>query len=346
VAVQYYTPDQFDFNYPTIIKAIVESLKVYTCKVLYPLEEYRLSQNRFILTDFAGGDDASIRRSIEQFRNSQAEFPFTAYGIWDNERLVDAGVHKEKSGTYYSKIYGCYVKSVPARITIPMVSFFSTAADYERAFQLLDSESAILIRLFIPISINENITYFPIDLNMEVTKGSFAGEFDTYLHTGNIWGVNHNFTISFRYFYVNANDQHGNTPRIALVDDIITSFYSYNNLDHRDNPTLQGVTHSYDVPIVTSSIPVDKATNVSRANPITLNFNTAMDENSVFSNFSSTPFITANFDWDITQKQLSIDIVEPLSASTNYVISISKDVQSAMEQNMDEDFILSFTTGL
>lgn len=345
MAEQYYTPTVFDVNFPTIVKSIIETLKVYICNVLYPDEEYVTSKERFILVDFTGGDDASVRRSVEQFKTSQAEFPFTAYGEWDNLTTREKSTHIERSGTYYSSLYECYVKSVPAKITVPMVSFFATAADYERAHQLLYSEAAIMIRLNVPISVNSNVTYFPIDINMEVSKGAFAGEFDTYLRLGNIFGLNHNFGISFRYVYINANDQHGNTPTIAPVDDIYGNFYTFNNADYRDTPTLRDTMHNYLTPEISSSVPSASATSVDKTANIVLTFNTAMNYDSLIANVYLDPFFSAEFSLSSDGTILTIEPVGGLTANTSYTITIPTTTISFGQQNFEWEYSLQFTTG-
>ena len=345
MAEQYYKPTDFDLNYPTVIKSIVEAIKVYVCDVFYPREEYRLSQNRFILTDFTGGDDVSIRKSIEQFKTSQAQFPFTAYGIWDNNLIAEKTSHKSKSGLYYSSLYECYVKTFPAKITIPMVSFFATAADYERAFQLLYNEAATATRVNVPLTVNENLVYFPINIDFAVSKGSFAGQFDQYLKIGNIWGMSHNFIITFYYFSINADDQHGNTVRIAPVDDMYANFYAFNNPDYRDNPMLVDHLHAYVAPEVEITVPAEAATGVSRTASIVINFNVAMNEASVLANTDFDPFMSVNFNWNDASTILTLEVVETLAASTAYEIMIAKEVNSDGGQNLFDDFTLNFTTG-
>jgi hypothetical protein len=346
VAECYYKSADFDVSYPKVVFSIIEAIKVYLCDVLYPKEDYRLSQKRWILTDFTGGDDASVRRSIETFKTSQAHFPFTAYGIWDNNIVVGKTSFKSKSGRYYSSLYEAYIKTFPCQITIPMVSFFANPHDYERAFQLLYGESTIASRINVPIYINESLTYFPVNIEYTVAKGSFAGQFDEHLKIGNIWGLSHNFTLSFFYFNVNANDQHGNSLRIAPVDNMYANFYSFNNPDYRDNPDLIDALQNYALPVVGVTVPVEDAVGVSRTASIVFNFNTSMNKDSVKENIDFIPFIDARFIWDDTSTILTLQLAENLLASTAYEITIKKEANSSDSQNLEDDFILQFTTGL
>jgi len=346
MAEQYYKAQDFDTNFPKVVFSIIEAIKVYTCAVLYPKEEYRLSQKRFILTDFTGGDDASIRRSIETFKTSQANFPFTSYGIWDNNIVNGQTSYKSKSGRYYSSLYEAYIKTYPCKITIPMVSFFANPHDYERAFQLLYNESVIATRVNVPLYINESLTYIPVNIGFSIAKGSFAGQFDEYLKIGNIWGISHNFDISFFYFHVDANDQHGNSLRVAPVDDMYVNFYSFNNPDYRDNPDLIETFHAYPTPTISVSSPIEDATNVSRMEDIIINFSTQMNEESVKENIEFVPFIDARFVWNETSTILTLQLAENLLASTDYEITIAKEANSIGSQNFEDDFVLQFTTGL
>lgn len=343
MAEKYYNPIT-DVNYPLVVKAIIETLRVYICETLYRDEEFKDSQKRFILADFSGGDDASIRRSVETFKTTQGKFPFTAYGMWDNE-VPSEGSTRTKTGGYYSKVFGCYMKVFPARLTVPMVSFFTTSYDYERAYHLIESDVATPTRLNVPLYINENLTYFPINIDIDVSKGAFAGAFDEYLKIGKIWGLNHTLKIHYHYFSINATDHHGNTPRIALVDDLYANFFSFNKVDYRDNPTLLDTLYNFEIPIVTASVPIQDATGISRTNPIILNFNVSMNEDSVFSNIDFTPFIVADFSWNSLSTQLTIEPTDALLANTSYTITISTDTKSSMNQNFEEEYTLSFTTG-
>jgi len=344
LAEQYYKAQDFDLNFPKVVFSIVEAIKVYICAVLYPKEEYRLSQKRFILADFTGGDDAAIRKSIEQFKTTQARFPFTAYGIWDNNITVGKSSYKAKSGRYYSSLYEAYVKAYPCQIVIPMVSFFANPHDYERAFQLLYNESVIATRINVPLYINEKLVYVPINIEYAIAKGSFAGQFDEHLKIGNIWGLSHNLTISFHYFHVNANDQHGNNLRIAPVDNMYANFYSFNNPDYRDNPELLDTIVSYPLPDISVSSPIEDATNVSRTADVVINFSTAMNEDSVKENIDFVPFIDARFVWNDASTILNLHLAENLLASTAYEITIAKEANSVGSQNLEENFVLQFTT--
>lgn len=353
MAEKYYDATIYDSFYPTIVKSILEALKVYICGMLYPDEDFNISGKRFILTDFSPGDEIAIRKSVETFKTVQGKFPFTAYGLNDREidLLGEKTSFKEKSGIYYSNIHGAYIKSVPSKLTIPMVSFFSTAADYEKAYHIIMNDVAVVNRINIPIRVYHSTTeyddtFFPILFNLEVSKGAFAYQFDEYLRTGNIWGLVHNFVIEFRYYAINANDSHGNTLRIAPVDDIIASFYTFNNPDYRDNPILQNVMHAYAIPEVTTTTPTEGSTNFDRSYPIIINFNTGMDEDSVINAIDSNPFISSDYVFNNTSTQLYIDPVSDLQANTLYTITISTNAKSGMDQNLENDFVLTFTTGV
>jgi hypothetical protein len=342
---QYYQPTAYDVNYPTVVYSVFETIKVFVCEVLYSHEEYRISEKRFIRTDFSGGDDASIRRSIEEFKTMQGKFPFTAYGIWDDETINKIISYKAKSGRYYSNIFGCYVKTFPVQITIPMVSFFTTLSDWERASQLLYNESCMPTRLNIPILVNDNLTSFVANIDIEVQKGSFAGQFDEHLKIGNINGLSHNFIINFHYFYIDATDHHGNTLTVAPVDNIYTSFYSFNNPDYRDNPTLQNYATNFSIPEIESTVPVDGAENIGRSDNIVINFNTAMNESAVENYMGIDPFMDINYIWNVASTVLTLEIVTELSANSEYEITIAKEAYSSGDQNLEEDYIFNFTTG-
>ena len=84
--------------YPYVIRSIVERIKLYFADMLY----YNLTQEealkRIILANFSD-DPAAIRRSIDTYKNSQGEFPFTMYAISDDEP-VEYKSNLQKNGNY------------------------------------------------------------------------------------------------------------------------------------------------------------------------------------------------------------------------------------------------------
>jgi hypothetical protein len=347
MAEHYYKSDA---NYLAMVKAIMDAFKVFIIKMLYLEEDYDTAKKRFILADFSAGEEVAIRRSVEFFKNSQANFPFTAYNISEEETLGDTlGTSLwRKTGLYYNPNYQAYMKSILCSIEIPCMSFFSNPSDYHHARILLADTDIIVTRLFVPIYINGIIAEFPIDIDFEVTKGNLAYALEEHLRVGKIYNIAHTHKIFFPYLVINnANVHNDYTPlRIAPVDEIDFSLYSFSNQHYYDNPKLIDTKTSPDIPVVSSTSPTEGETDFDKSSPILINFSLAMNEDSVYNSFTSDPVIDAEYLWNTDSKQFIIDPIADLESGTLYSITIAQTAKSEDTVPLEDDFVLTFTTSV
>ena len=154
----YYTHP--DTRYPEITLAILERLRLYYCTMFYPDEEYEISKNRFILTDITS--NMALRGSTNVFKLSNAKFPFTAYSIGDFEEDTTRFNTYAKTQNYFSTIHNARIHATPIMQTFPMITFFTTAKDYDRAKIVLLKDKSLLNKLEVPIIVNNILTSFVI----------------------------------------------------------------------------------------------------------------------------------------------------------------------------------------
>lgn len=337
-----------DTNYLYVQKAIVERLQLFVTKMLYPDESFAVAKKRFILANFESGDEVAVRKSVEYFKNPQAQFPFTAYNVGEEEEIDDQrdGSNWATGGIYYSKTFNAYVKTIPAKLMITMMSFFSNPHDYFQARSRIYDTTSTLTRLWCPIVVNELETQFPIDIAIPCQKGSLAFSFEEHLRIGNIYNLQHDHDIFFHYFMINPSNIHNNyTPLVIRnVDDIELSLYTSRQDETRDRAMFVESAISPAIPVVSAIAPENGEESFDKTSPIILSFSVAMNETSVELALQFTPFISADLVWNESSTQLMIDPVDSLLASTEYTISLSTNAVSVNNVPIEEDFELVFTT--
>jgi hypothetical protein len=341
--------------YPDMMTMMMERIRYYIFQLLYApagLDFNTEKEKRFIIANFESSSDVAIRRSIEQnvaggnTFGTQSTFPFTAYNIGDEEP-VEYFTYYQKSNRYFDTELNCYVTAVPYSRTIPMVSFFNTAVDYERANVILTSDVATLARLIVPCMVNGNLNSFTVDVQMDADKGSYAYEFEEYLRSGRIWDINHTMTLKYNHIilaqpsFMDASGMQ-TARRVYPVDDIILSLYE---IDQNNIPKLQTRVHCPENPKVNSTAPINGETNFDKTAPIIINFSKAMNESLTLSNIDIVPAITSTKVFDQLSVQLVIDPTEALQANTTYTIMINHKAESGDGAQLATDFTLSFTTG-
>lgn len=329
----YYSPTN---TYPPVVYAVVERIKLYTCSMLYPDETYAASKNRFILANFESGQELAVRKTIETFKTSQGRFPFTAYNVGEMTPVEDKRSHWQKNHKFYDKYLNCYISSQPTIIEIPMMSFFTSAYDYMRCRTLLADSNANLTRLITPITVNDILTSFTIDVNFEIAKFSLAFEFEEFLRVGRIFDIQHTMSIYFHNLVVDGN--------LYPVEDIEFSLATLSEIDRSLSPDVhRGLIST--TPEITSTAPTEGETDIDRDNPVVINFSEPMLEYTVESSISTVPFISADLIWNSSGTILVIDPVAQLSSGTLYSIVIDTGALSVRQKPLEEDFTLNFTTG-
>jgi hypothetical protein len=339
--VSYYSPSN---DYPGIILAVVDRVKAWVWTTLYGDESWAVANNRIMLTNFEAGDEIAIRSSIERYKTSQGKFPFTAYNFGELTPVIEKRSHRQKSFSYYSSEYACRVSSQPSYFEIPMVSFFTTPTDYWRAYTKLRTDDSSLTRLTTPASVNGITTYFTIDLSFEINKGPLAYAFEDYLKFGNLYPLVHTVKVYFQNLVLITTSGNVNFP-IYPVEDVIVSLEQWSPIDISlsiNNATI----HLAAPPTVWSTIPEEGGIEVDRDNSILINFSQPMDEESVEGYLSSDPFISADFSWNSSGTVLMITPTTSLESGTLYSILLAQEAESVYGSVFEEDFELTFTTGV
>lgn len=348
--VRYY---QDDNHYPYVLLSIVERVKLYFAEVLYPNETQANGLKKIILSNF-DDDAAAIRRSIDTFKNSNGTFPCTFYSISDDDP-VEYRSNLQKNGNFYSTLLNTYIRFIPMRLSIPMVTFFTTPFDFWRGMTIFAEDEADLSRLDVPVTINGVLTYFTIDLEYTTERGALAFDIEQAFQVGRLYPVIHTVDVKGAYITLNTerSDSGGtstggsisNNKIVYHVDDIILKLNELSNSKNLDqNINIDSTTIS-DIPEVSSSIPVNDASGVPRSSNIILNFNVGMNEDSVFNNIDIVPYMDKDMSFDYSGKTLTISSRDLLTASTEYSILINDEARSGSDVYLASDYELTFTTG-
>lgn len=335
------------YNYPYVIKSITERVILYCAQSIYPDETLENAMKRMIIANF-DDDSRAIARSIDVYKTSQGKFPFTAYNIGDVEDY-DYKTYYQMSGNYYSPQLEAYVRYVPIKFTIPMVTFLSTPYDLWRVLSNFKNDNSSLTRLDVPVTINDKLTSFSIDVGFLAEKGSLAFDIEQQFGYGKLYPAVHTAEVNCAYITVDLErsptTQAINQNKIVYhVDDIIlrlNELQDSKNLDN--NPLIDSIT-SPETPIISSSIPVNDATGIAVDSAIVLNFNVSMNESSVISNMDIVPYFDKDITFDIESKIMTITPRGNLSNSTEYEILINNNAQSSDLQTLEDDYTLTFTT--
>jgi hypothetical protein len=321
-------------DYPDLNFAVLEALKYHICTKLYPDEDFATeSSNRYLLANFEAGTEVAIRAAIQQFESNQQNMPFTVYSLGEEVQSSERQTHRQKTKKFFSTFLNAYVQSFPVEFDVPMISFFATGFDYNRARTILYDLQGKLDRLYVPITINGVLTAFSADLTYEINKGSYAFEFEEFLQVGNIYDLQHNVNIFYHHLVLDAV--------IAEVDDIEVSLYK---LINENESFLLKTFPIPSIPTINNTDPSDTTSNVGIGSNITINFDVPMDENTFLDALGMSPWISADIEWSADSKQVIINPAENLIFDTTYEISLAKSLKSVDNVPLEEDFDFSFTT--
>jgi len=321
-------------KYPETVLAILERLRLYYCTLFFPDELYATSKDRFILTDIT--PNMALRGSVNMFKISNAKFPFTAYSIGDFEEDTQRMNSFAKTSNYYSSIHSALIHASPIIQTFPMISFFSTNKDYDRAKIILLKEKSLPIKLTVPITINGTLTSFTILVDFDVARGSYAGEFEQQLVAGNLYDLVHTTRVHYHQLVLNTT--------IHAVDDIIVSLRDLDSKEKATKTILSTWPTIPSTPIISSTDPADEATNVDVASSIIINFNVAMNETSVEDALGIVPPVDADLLWNTASTQLVVDLYTNMVSGTAYVVTVEDTARSGEEIPIEEDYTFEFTT--
>lgn len=337
----YYSNEHLE-SFPDCELAILQVVQLYICGLLYPEDSFDDAQKRFIMADIGAGDGETIRRSIEFFNSSNANFPFTAYNLGD----IEQGEYKSKRQcdlTYYSKQLDCYVSAIPSKLQIPMVSFFTTPTDYYTARVKFDNEAILATRLKVPVYVNDVLTFFYINVDISVNKGSLAYELEQSLSTGNIYNLEHSFDVSFNLITLMNKATHDSSylnvrRQVRYVDDLIFS------LKELDTNQLVDEVIVNTIPNVIGCNISDEQTDVLVDTNIIITFNNSMNEQSVFNNIDIFPKFSSKMEFNTNSTVLTITPYNNLQNDTDYEILINTNAVNVNTHNIENEFNITFRT--
>ena len=323
-----------DTSYPPITLAVLERLRLYFCTYLYPDEEYAVSKTKFLLSDIS--PNMALRESVKSFNISNATFPFTAYSIGEAELDTLRENSFAKTTNYYSSTHSAKINAVALVQEFPMISFFTTAKDYNRARTVLTKEAALPTKLTTPITINGTLTSFVIYVDFFPQKGSYSFKFEQQLTAGNIYDVMHTARVNYHQIVVDAE--------VAPVDDIITSLKELDTLYLATKIQYGDSEYSPATPTISSTDPADEEVDVEVDSSIIINFSVPMVEQVVEDSFSILPAVDADFVWNTGSTQMIVDVYTDLVSGTNYEVTIEDTAKSGNNVPISEDYEFEFTT--
>jgi len=343
MTVKYYSDS---LSFPTVMKATGNAILYYMAQKLYPDEnpddlinpEYK--NKKFVLANFEVGENVALYKNIEDLQqSSSATFPFTSFNWAEEELKIDTKSHLQVSGKIFDTSSQSYIQAIPVYWNIPMIHFFSNAYDYFRARQLLSVDSSKLTRLTVPLLINNILTSFTVDIEFEISKGEYSFAFEEHLRVGKIFDLVSNLKIKFMYFILN------DSVDVSLVDSITVSLRTL--ATEINSSELIQTYYSPETPVISSTIPVTGSINVDKTQNIVINFSQSMNEGITNSYIDIEPMFPCNFIWNTSSTQLTLQPQSgQLDASTSYIITIEKSVQTINQATLEDDYILSFTTGV
>jgi hypothetical protein len=327
-------------NLPAQVIAIVTRLKLFFATEIFKEDTPTTALTKFIVADIiSGASDAAIDSAVSNFQETNPVFPFCAYSYDFTEKLGTRDSHFQRSGKYYDSTFGTYASSKTVKNAIPFIFFFNNPNDYFTAQKIVQQIIAAPTKLYVPISINSVVYYFSIIVNISVEKGAYSGAFVEHMKVGNIFDLNINCSIEY-------NDIVLDNTAIYPVDDMILSLYQMDDENDIYN-VLEGTANTPGTPAITTTIPTDNSTGITRNTNIVVNFTASMAPDSVIDNLELVPYFSYTAEWNDTGTQLTITPVANLAASTLHNIIIHKDAYGFYnDEKMEEDGSFSFTTGL
>lgn len=350
MAEQYYQPSPYS---PLFVKAVTDRFRIYIAQLFYGAE-YALDPvaavNRTIISDIGAGNNIMVGDSVERYKNTFGEFPFTAYNPESTEDVLERANTAAAVGTFYCPDIPAYVAAWPMKLQIPTVSFFGTAADYWRAQSLATLDKVTLTRFRAPIIINGNPVDIVVTANMQISKGSYAGAFEEFLRQQDIHDLVATFTLE--YYELRIYEDAANTlPQpdyaeyiVYEIDEMILRL----NRENQDGDLIstENLTVTTEVSVL-SATPANNSTNVPVTDPVVINFSLPMVRESVIDSLSIIPHKDVDFVWSANDTTLTIKPRQAGWAPNKlYTIDLvgATSIGGLYEHPLNQDFVLKFTT--
>ena len=323
-------------NYPQIIKAVGEAMREWIAGLLYAQEDLEDALDRIIIADIGGSEDTAIRQASSDF-GTNALYPFTAYNFGDYETVMERRNNYASQTLAYSSALDSFVSAVPIKQEFLAITFANNPNDEERIKKILFETSYNYTLLYASVTINGTAYDYPVKIEFIPSKGGYSFAFSEYLRTNKIFDVSHNFNL---YFYDLILD----TDTVP-IDEMTASLEEKSPIDD-DLNTIVG-TKDYlktSMPEISTSDPVDGATDVPVENSVILTFNVTMDESYVNSAYTLDPYFEHDRLWDDDSKILILNPKENLTSGTLYTIEIDDTARAFYVHDVIDEYELTFTT--
>ena len=330
---------QSSINYPQIIKAVIQRVRVFLTETLYAddpdIDEDGISP-RVIIADIGSSEDEAIRQAAMYFGPNQL-YPFTAYSLNDFEGNVDRRNTEASQAFYFSDELNSFVSAVPIKKELPIITFTNCADDFERIQKIFLKMSAIYTQIFAPLTINGVDYQYPVRIEILLSKGSYAHGFVEYLRMNKIYDLVHTFNLYFFDISLDTN--------IVPIDEMNSNLKNLSPIDISLSENEYSKTHTMsEIPVILSSDPSHGEENFPVENSIILNFNVTMDEKSVNDSVIINPFFEHKLFWDDDSKVLIINPDFNLSSGTLYSITIYDTARAFYVYDNMSEYELTFTT--
>jgi hypothetical protein len=358
-AVTYYPRSE---QYPTIVQAIVENILLYLCYNIYPLEAVENIANtirdRTFLANISDEDETLTQsaRNADIFGKTNLKFPFTAYSLGNRDLLVEQSNLFAAGGYIFNEGLG-YGHAIPCKLTLPLITFFNRAEDFNIAFTSFLNDNASLTRIKVPVLVNGLNVTFTVDVQYTtLEQGTYASSFTTWLKNNNIWDIVHTAEVKYyEYMWTGSGagiDDSFTGKQIfggitqndfALVD----PGQLYLNLIHQDDDRQTDFQQSQampDVPAVVSVVPANNATAVAATAPITIVFSNPMNEQVTRNAVDIVPYVPFDSVWSQDSKTLTLTPRINYVSATNYTLTINRLAEDYVKSNLESDYISKFTT--
>lgn len=133
------------------------------------------------------------------------------------------------------------------------------------------------------------------------------------------------------------------SPIIAPVDDMEAALSETDDEDQRINEEEATIPDEIEI---SSTSPNNEDTGVARNSSITIDFNIAMEPESVETSIDIDPFISVDYAWNTTDTQLTISPINLMEANTKYTITISDTAKGGYPSIfLLNEYEFEFTTG-
>jgi hypothetical protein len=334
-------------KFPKTVKAIMESVIIYTAQILYP-ELYGLDPiealKRVIISDLDAGNEFLLRTQTNYFESLNFKYPVTFYQYENREYKTNYNQLAAR-GTFYSFELKRNVYAFPNSMTIKMVTIYNHPDDYMRALTVLQNTNANLTRLysatkFIDYQHNINkIMPIPFDLIWQVEKGSYTFKFQEYLKINKLYDVVHIANINFWDFML--TDYLENLE----INNLILNMGELNS----DTNTKKDISNEYiniaqkniniNEPIYSSVI--NNSVIPSDTSKVLFYFMNPVNQLNIENSFTLYPYLSCSFEWNDESNILTVTFNDALSSNTNYEISF---IYSFSSDKKIEKYFLYFKT--